>query len=292
MGIKVFTDAASNLFASFLKEKNYDIKVLPMTLDVDGKTYQCYENEINIEEFSKEIYAKMKEGANIKTSLANPDVWAKAYEEEIRNGNKVIVFTLASGISGTYNAACLAAEMVNEDANEEMVHVIDTRTASFGEGMQATYCYDLIKQGLDFESVVKKCEEHVWVVRSEFSVDDINFIARTGRVNKLIAKIANFLNIKVILKGGKDATIQLYKKIYGRVKALKELARICATKIKEKGEKVYIAHCNCEKDALTLKNLLNKEGINDIEIYWYDIITGSHTGPGNIAIFYEGFNRD
>lgn len=292
MGIKVFTDAASNLFASFLKDKNYDIKVLPMTLDVDGKTYVCYENEINIEEFSKEIYAKMKEGASIKTSLANPDVWVQAYEEEIKKGNKIIVFTLASGISGTYNAACLAAQMMNEEAGEEMVHVIDTRTASFGEGMQATYCHDLIKQGLDFESVVKKCEEHVWAVRSEFSVDDINYIARTGRVNKFIAKIANLLNIKVILKGGKDATIQLYKKIYGRVKALKELANICASKIRGKEQKVYIAHCNCEDDALKLKNLLNKEGINNIEIYWYDIITGSHTGPGNIALFYEGFDRD
>lgn len=291
MAIKIFTDAASNLFDSILKKKKLDIKVLPMTLQVGEESYLCYEEDIDVEKFSGGLYKKIADGEKTKTSLTSPGTFENVFLEEIKKGNQVVFVSLASGISGNYQSANLIASEINEEKKEKLVHVIDSKTASFGEGMIAMFAHNLIKIGKTFQEVIEKTEEYVKRVRSEFTVDNVKYLASSGRVSSLVAKIAGILSIKPMLYGSDEAKIEISAKVHGRGSSIKKLAEQVIDNIVDKNSKVYIAHCDALDDAKKIEDILKENGINDIETYYYDIVTGAHVGPGTLAVFYEGENR-
>ena len=228
----------------------------------------------------------MKDGANIRTSLVSPGDYEKTFTEEVEKGNKVICFTMAKGISGTYNSACVARDLVNEKYGEKMVEVIDCMTAGFGEGMQAINAYELVEQGKSFEEVISIVEEKKHFYRSDFVVDNIKYLLKTGRANKVLARFMRFLNIRVLLKRSESSKIAFAGTALGKEKSIKALYKIVSENIAEKDEIVYITHCNCIDDALGLKKLLEEDGITNIEIYDYDVISGAHIGPDSLAVFY------
>ena len=293
MGVKIYADAGSNLFPEVLKAKDLDIKVVSMKLYIRDQEYNCYDENFNIEEVSKLFYEELSGNNNIRTSLINPNDYLEAFKDDISKGHQIICVTMAKGISGTYQSACIARDMINEEFGREMVYVLDSATAGFGEGIQAIKLAKEAQYGKDFASLIKEAEEFKYKVRSEFTVDDINFLARTGRVNKVVAKIANALKIKVLLKGSNESTIVSTAKVPGRKLSLKKLAKQCIDYIrKPEKQTVYITHCNCLDDANKMKDELMKNGINNVEIYDYDLVTGSHLGPNALAIFYVGDNRE
>ena len=293
MGVKIYADAGSNLFPEVLKAKDLDIKVVSMKLYIRDQEYNCYDENFNIEEVSKLFYEELSGNNNIHTSLINPNDYLEAFKDDISKGHQIICVTMAKGISGTYQSACIARDMINEEFGREMVYVLDSATAGFGEGIQAIKLAKEAQYGKDFASLIKEAEEFKYKVRSEFTVDDINFLARTGRVNKVVAKIANALKIKVLLKGSNESTIVSTAKVPGRKLSLKKLAKQCIDYIrKPEKQTVYITHCNCLDDANKMKDELMKNGINNVEIYDYDLVTGSHLGPNALAIFYVGDNRE
>lgn len=293
MAIKIYADAGSNLFKSILDEKQADIHVVKMPLYVEDKTYMCYDENINVEEMSSHFYQDMIDGKDVKTSLINPATFSKEFRKETDKDNQVICFIMAKGISGTYQSACLAAQEINEEKGKEVVHIVDSATAGFGEGMQALHAYELVKEGKDFQTIINEVEKYRWKVRSEFTVDNIKYLGRTGRVKPIVAKLANLLKIKVLLKGSDESNITMTGKTIGRVLSIKKLASTCLEHINKKVKQViYIAHCEAKKDAEALKKLLVEGGLTNIEIYPYDLITGSHVGPGALALFYVGENRN
>ena len=173
MAIKIYADAGSNLFQSILDSKQADIHIIKMPLYVEDKTYICYDNNINVEEMSSQFYQDMIDGKNVRTSLINPQTFLDEFKFETDKDNKVICFIMAKGISGTYQSACLAAQEINEEKGQEFVHVVDSATAGFGEGMQALHACELVKEGKGFEDIIQEAEEFRWKVRSEFTVDNI-----------------------------------------------------------------------------------------------------------------------
>lgn len=291
MAVKIYTDASSNLFHSILNNKGLDITVLPMSLRLGDKEYYLYDQEIDVEEMSKTFYEEMKKGAKPKTSLTSPGLFEGKALEEISKGNEVIYVCLAGGISGTYQSSILIANQINEKQGKNVVKVIDSKTAGFGEGMIAIYAYSLSRQGLGLEEVYSKTEEYLKTVRSEFTVDSIKYLANTGRVSSLTAMIADVLTIKPLLYGSDEGKIVVTSKVHGRKNALKKLAGQVIENIKDKNSLVYIAHCNSPEDAKSFEGMLREAGITNIETYFYDLVTGSHVGPGTIAVFYEGENR-
>ena len=287
MGIKIFADAVSNLFIDILKEKNLDIKVMSLHLTIGEKEYLCYEDKIDIEEFSKTYYELMASGEEVRTSLVGPGEYEKAFKEEIEKGNKIICFTMAKGISGTYNSACLAKDTVNEEYKDKMVEVIDCMTAGLGEGLQAIHAYELVKEGKSFEEIIEECENFKHYVRSDFTVDNIRFLLKTGRVGKALARFVNLLNIKILLKRSNESKIAFSSSAIGTNNALKQLSKLVISEIDmEKDQIVYITHCNIMENALKMKQYLVDAGIKNIEIYDYDLISGAHIGPGSLAVFY------
>ena len=288
MSVKIFVDAVSNLFPSILKEKNLDITVMKVHLTIDGKQFDLYDDNFDLKEFNELYYKAIKEKKEIHTSLVSPGEYYEAFKKEIENDNKIICFTMAAGISGTYQSACLARDMINEEYGEKKVEVIDSMTAGLGEGLQAIRANHLAKQGKPFEDIIKESERYKPFVRSDFTVDNIKYLVSTGRVSRTLARFITMLNIKVLLKRSKQSSIELGGTSFGKINAIKQLARIVLSKIGDvKRQIVYITHCNIIKDAEKLRDLLKKGGIKNIEIYDYDYISCAHIGPGSLAVFYE-----
>ena len=288
MGVSIIADAVSNLFPEIIKENNLNIKVMNMHLTIGDKEYNCYNDKLNIKEFSKTYFAMMEEGHKASTTLINTYDFIEAFKEEIEKGNKVIYFCMAKGISGTYNSAVLAATEINENYKEEMVHVIDTMTAGLGEGMQAIHADELVKQGKSFEEIVEECERYKLFVRSDFTVDNIKFLISTGRVSRLLAKFANLINIKVLLKHNDESKIAFAGSVIGRKNSIKKLSKMVIEKIDTNVDQIiYITHCDSMVDALKIKENLREGGLtNQIKIYDYDLISGAHIGPKSLAVFY------
>lgn len=293
MKVKIYADAGSNLFPEIIKEKGLDITIVNMKLYIKDQEYNCYDKDFDTKTVSKLFYEEMNGEDNIHTSLINPNDYLEAFKEDIELGNQIICLTMAKGISGTYQSACIARDMINEEQGKEMVYTLDSATAGFGEGIQAIRLAEQAKEGKDFKTLIKEAEEFKFKVRSEFTVDDIAYLAKTGRVNKVVAKIANALRIKVLLKGSNESTIVSTSKVSGRKLSIKKLTKQCIDYIKNpEKQTVYITHCNCYEDALSMKEELIKNNIKNIEIYDYDLVTGSHLGPNALAIFYIGENRE
>ena len=293
MKVKIYADAGSNLFPEIIKEKGLDITIVNMKLYIKDQEYNCYDKDFDTKTVSKLFYEEMNGEDNIHTSLINPNDYLEAFKEDIELGNQIICLTMARGISGTYQSACIARDMINEEQGKEMVYILDSATAGFGEGIQAIRLAEQAREGKDFKTLIKEAEEFKFKVRSEFTVDDIAYLAKTGRVNKVVAKIANALRIKVLLKGSNESTIVSTSKVSGRKLSIKKLTKQCIDYIKNpEKQTVYITHCNCYEDALSMKEELIKNNIKNIEIYDYDLVTGSHLGPNALAIFYIGENRE
>lgn len=291
MSVRIYTDAGSNLFKDVLLKRNADIVVLPMTLRIENKEYHCYSDDIDVNKMSKEFYAAMKGGAKPQTSLTSPGLFEEKAKEEIAKGNEVLYVTLSSGISGTFNAATLVSQELNQKEGKEVVRILDSKTASFGEGMIALYAEKLAKEGLSLEEVASKTEIYRETVRSEFTVDNIRYLANTGRVSNVTAILASVLLIKPLLYGSPEGKIVVTSKVQGRKNSIKKLASQVLEHVTDKEKLVYIAHCDSLKDAEELERLLKEGGIKNIEIYYYDLITGAHVGPGTLAVFYEGKDR-
>ena len=287
MGIKIFADAASNLFKDFLKKKDLDIKVMNMHLTVGDKEYNCYDDNLNIEEFSKEYYKKIGEGVKTRTSLISPGEYVEAFEKEVEKGNKIICFTMAKGISGTYNSACIARDEINEKYKSEMVYVVDSITAGFGEGMQAIHACELAKQGKDFDYIKQEAESFKHITRSEFTVDNIKYLISTGRASKALARFINLLKIKIMLKNSEESKIAFAGAVPGRKNSIKRLAKLVNEKFDYSiDQTLYLTHCDCIDETNELAEMLRDSGVKNIEIQPYDLISGSHIGPNSIAVFY------
>lgn len=285
--IKIFADAASNLYNEFLKEKQSSIKVMNIKLTVGERMVNCYDDDFDINEVSSYFYEEMRKDTPVGTSQITPSEYINYFETEVKKGNDVICFTMAKGISGTYNSACLAAEEVNQKYSHNKVVIIDSMTAGFGEGLLALHAEQLVKQGKTLEEIVKDCEEYKYFERSEFTVGDVKYLIKTGRLNKTFGKFLGKLNIQVLLKNTLESNIGFALAVVGRKMAIKRLAKMVIDKIDRKLDQiVYITHCNCLDDANKLKEYLIAEKINNIEVRPYDIISGSHIGPDSLAIFY------
>ena len=293
MAIKIYADAGSNLFKGIIEKRNADIKIVNMSLTIDDSIYNCYEDKIDVDKFSHSFYQSMREGKRINTSQITPYTYLESFKEDIEQGNQIICFVMAKGISGTYNSACKARDIINQEQGKEMVYIVDSATAGFGEGMQALHAYELVQKDMSFKDICYECEKFKYKVRSEFTVGDIKYLISKGRVSALLAKFINFLRIKFILKGSNKSKIEVASKVSGRKMALKKLAETCLAKIRNpEKQTVYISHCDVYDDAVSLKNYLVDHGVKNVEIYFYDLITGSHLGPDSLALFYVGENRD
>lgn len=285
--IKLFTDTSANLPVSIIRE--YGIEVVPFSYTVNGKEVP-YSAETDFN--GKAFYEAMRAGAEVKTSMINVSDFIAAFEQWIAKGDAVIYVGMSGGISGTAHSAKLAAEELLEKYPAAKIAAIDTYAASLGEGFLVIETAKMIERGDPFLKIVKKIELLRKNMCQFFTVDDLAYLRKGGRISGAAAVVGTVLNIKPILRGDENGKIVLCGKIRGFNKSMEALANKYDELVFDKTADVGIAHADNPEGAQRLEDILRTKGFSgELLKVVYEPVTGSHVGPGTIALFFMGEHK-
>jgi DegV family protein with EDD domain len=248
----------------------------------------------DIENFDMHSYYEgLRAGNVVKTSLLNTELFLENFTPYLKQGKDIVYIAMSSGISGTYNAARIAAEELMGEYPERYVHIVDSHGCGFGSGMLAIRADELSGQGMSAKEASVILDDMVPHCCQYFTVDDLNFLKRTGRVSGATALLATTLNIKPILYGDHTGHIVSCENCRGRKRAIQKLA----DKYREKRmdlptQTVYISHGDCLQDAEKLKELiLSITPDVNIILCPHEPFSGAHVGPGMLGLFFLGKER-
>lgn len=288
----IFVDSAANLTDEMVEETG--IKVIPFTYTVNGTIKSCYEHDKPFKETAKAYYKLLSEGADIKTSLVCEEDFIKAISPSMEQGKDVLLVTITQGLSGTYAQAVKAMNALKEKFPERKMFVLDSVNASLGEGLLAVQAAKMKSAGESLDACAAWIEENRYRMNSVVTVNDLKYLKRSGRVSTIVAIAGALLNIKPMLHadGSSPAMLTVYAKERGRKKSIDAMIKnFTDNVIDPANQTIAITHCDCEEEANALADKLRQLGANDIVIEFYDLCTGSHVGPGTLALFYMGKER-
>ncbi len=287
----IYVDSSANIPDELLERLS--INVIPYHCLIDGKDTVCYEKGTPFRESAREFYKKLRAGAEVKTSLIGEEAIISAVTPTLESGRDALMITIASGISGTFAQAKLAAEELNKKYSSKL-YVCDSANASMGQGLLAIKAANLRDMGESCAACAKWVDDNAYKINSFFTVEDLKYLRRGGRISATLAIAGSILNIKPILTadGGINAKLAFFSRERGRKRAILALLKMFDEKATDPANnQVAITHADCEEDALFLADELKKRGVKDIIVEYYDICTGSHAGPGTLALFFTGKDR-
>ena len=275
MAYHIWTDTSANLPAPLCKKLG--IGVLPFHFIHNGGAEQCC---LDTDAFPyDDYYEDLKNGGVATTSMINSEAYREIFEREAAAGNDVLYIGMSSGISGAYGASALAAREAGERYPQHRFEVFDTKGASLGEGLLVLAAQKLQKAGADLQKVLRELDRLRTHMMQIFTVDDLMYLKRGGRISRMKAVIASVLNIKPILRGDEEGRIVVTNKTVGRKASIRTLADDLIENIDEQDAcGVGIAQAGCAADA-RFPSL-------PILTVPYEPVTGSHVGPGALALFY------
>lgn len=281
----IITDSSSDLPVAVAEELG--VKVIPLEVNMEGDIR--LNDQIDIKEFY--AYLRAKHGA--KTSAINIDRFTEAFEPFLADGKDVLYISFSSGLSATYMAAKNAAEDLSEKYTDAKVVVVDSLCASLGQGLMVKLAADKKNSGANIEEVAAYVEEIRPNLAHWFTVEDLFFLKRGGRVSAATAVVGTMLQIKPILHVDDEGKLISMDKARGRQGSLKALFdKMKESAIEPAKQTVYISHGDCYDDAKKLADMITDElGVTDILISEIGPVIGAHAGPGTVALFYLGKNR-
>ena len=278
--VRIFTDTAANLPMKILEE--LDIKAVPLTYEVDGA-----EPDYSIDFNGPAFYEAMRKGAEVKTSMVNPQTAAQAIEKCLESGEDVLYMGISGGISGSCWGVGLQCKELAEKYGAERVRVLDTRGASLGEGLVVIETAKLAKEGKSLPELETFARGLCARMQQFFVVDDLKYLHKGGRISGGARLAGTLLQVKPILRGDEEGKIVVYEKVRGKKKALEALANIYAQTMNDPETPIGIAHADAPADALHLQSLLRDRGAKgEIMHVCYEPVTGAHVGPGTVALFF------
>ena len=287
MSFAVFADGSANLPQSMLD----GIRLLPDEYTLDGVP-QIYYGDVDHFD-GHAFYEGLRNGRVMRTSLLNTQLFLTHFAPLLAEGLDIIYVSMSSGISGTYQAARIAAQELMEQYRGRFVHIVDSLGCGFGNGLLAVRAAKLSREGMDARSAAAILDAEVPHTCQYFTVDDLNFLKNTGRVSGMTAKIGTMLNIKPILFGDSTGHIISCAKVRGRKRAIEALAKKYEEKRMEPQDLgICISHGDCPEDAQTLASLVRKITPDvPITICQHEPFSGGHVGPGMLALFFRGKER-
>ena len=289
MSFSIFVDGSSNLPKSLLEP--LDIQVLPCSYNLNG-TPGVYNGDVDSFDFHA-YYEMLRSGGRMQTTLLNTHLFITHFTPELEAGRDVIYVCMSSGISGTVQAARLAAEELTAEFPERTVRIVDSLGAGFGTGLLACRGADLRAEGKSAGETADILEAEVPRMLQFFTVDDLNFLKRTGRISSATAMMGTMLNIKPLLWGDPTGHITSYGKHRGRKKVIAAIAEEYRKRaVEPEKHRIAISHGDCPQDAQALAELVNQIAKpKELIICPHEPFTGSHVGPGMLALFFPGTGR-
>ncbi|MEA4965115.1 MAG: DegV family protein [Oscillospiraceae bacterium] len=285
----IFTDTSANLPVDLLKK--HGIAVVALRYSVDGAESSAFCSSTG--EFDGHtFYEKLRGGAEVKTTMANLSDFTEVFRPVLMRGEDVLHIGLSGGISGTSRGAELAAAELRTEFPNRTVQVIDTKAASLGEGLSVLLAAELREEGHSLEEVARQVVTYTEKVCQYFTVPDLHYLQKGGRVSRLTARIGSMLNIKPILQSNEAGEIVLHGKVRGQRRALEALARVYNELCRDRSGRIGIAHADAPEDADALLGQLRTLGFTgDCVNVCYEPVTGAHVGPGAVALFFPGIHR-
>ena len=285
----IITDSSCDLPDSLVKE--LELEVLPLAFIMDGKTYRNYPD--NREMSPDEFYGKEREGLMATTNAVNVGEATDAIEAALKQGRDVLVLAFSSGLSTTYNSFKIAADELAEQYPGRKVYAVDTLCASLGQGMFVYQAAKLRQEGKSIEEVRDWAEENKMRQCHYFTVNDLFFLKKGGRVSAATAVVGTMLQIKPVLHVDDEGHLINIAKARGRKASLTALVdKVGELAEDPASQTMFISHSDCQEDAQFVADEIKKRyGTKKIIINFIGPVIGAHTGPGCVALFFTGKHR-
>ena len=261
---------------------------LPLSITFRGETYPD-RNDDSL----RDMYAGLRAGEAASTAAANPQQWEEALEPVLASGEDALILAFSSGLSTTYQSACIAADEMKERFPERKILVVDSLCASLGQGLLAYYAARKRDEGLGLEELKAWLEDNKLHLCHWFTVNDLMYLKRGGRINAATAIMGTMLSIKPILHVDNEGHLVSVGKARGRKASIAALADKAAELGKGYDNSLmFISHGDCLEDAQALAELVKERcGAKEVYVNYVGAVIGSHSGPGTLALFFLGQHR-
>ena len=285
----IITDSTGDLSAELVREM--EVEVIPMEFTVGDKPYKNYPDNHDLS--AQEFYARLRQGAAATTAQVNVTTYVETAAPFLQAGKDVLMLIFSSGLSGSFNSSCLAAEELRAKFPGRTVRTVDTLAASMGEGLLVWHACRLRKAGKTLDEVAAWAEANRNRLCHWFTVDDLHFLRRGGRVSGAAAVMGTMLNIKPVLHVDDEGHLIPMEKVRGRRQSLDALVEHMAkTGIDNAHQTVFISHGDCKDDVEYVAQQIRKRfGTTDIYINPIGPVIGAHSGPGTVALFFLAEGR-
>ena len=289
MNYRITTDSTADLPYTFLQERN--IPCVGLSFRLNGEEYtEGPDQKIT----PKEFYDSLRNGGMATTMQVNTFTFISFVEPFLAAGEDVLHLCFSSGLSGTYASCRAAVDELKEKYPERKLVVVDTLAASLGEGLLVYYADQNRQAGMSLEENAQWLEDNKLHLCHWFTVDDLMFLHRGGRVSKTSAILGSLIGIKPVLHVDDEGHLIMMSKVRGRQASIQALAK----KMKEtansdvKEQTIFISHGDCLEDAQKLEEIIRREiGCKTFLINYVGTVIGSHSGPGTLALFFMGAKR-
>ena len=283
---QIITDSGADLSQQLLQQ--LDVKSVCLSLLFRGQT-----QEDKVTDDIVEFYNALGQGEEAKTSAVNPEGWVHVIEPALKEGKDALVLTFSSGLSTTYQSAVIAANDLLEQYPDRKIRVVDTRCASLGQGLFVYHVCKKRDEGLELEELAAWAEDHKLNLCHWFTVNDLMYLKRGGRVSAATALVGTMLQIKPVLHVDDEGHLINVGKARGRKASIDALVKkMEETALEGQNDVAYICHGNCLEDAKYLAQKIKERcGVKEVHIGFTGAVIGSHTGPGVLALFYLGNHR-
>jgi len=285
----ILTDSSADLTAELAAQMQ--VEVLPLSFTLRDQIYYNYPDNRDID--PKIFYDLLRQGETATTSAVNVSQYTEVLEPLLQAGKDVLILAFSSGLSTTYNSAVIAADDLRKHYPQRKVYVVDTLCASLGQGLLVWLAARERRRGRTIEEVRDWAELNKLNLCHQFTVDDLHFLKRGGRISATTAVVGSMLQIKPVLHVDDEGHLVNVAKARGRNAALKALVdRMEQTAVAPREQTVFISHGDCLEDAQELARMIRERmGTQDFIFNHVGPVIGAHSGPGTVALFYLGTER-
>ncbi|MBO4652602.1 MAG: DegV family protein [Lachnospiraceae bacterium] len=284
----IITDSTCDLPYSFVQEHGIVIQPLEYT---DGT--QTYEDGPSTD--LKQFYSNMRNGIQYTTNATNPEAIGKNYRKILDQGKDILHIGFSSGLSCSFNNEHITADEMSQEYPDRRIIVIDSLAASMGQGLLVYYACKMKENGATIDEVADWLNENILHACHQFTVDDLKYLMRGGRVSKVSWLLGTLINIKPVLHVDDEGHLIPLAKVRGRKKSLTSLVdnmEQTMGSLRDKNEVILISHCDCYEDAKFVGDLITERfGFTNIVYNYINTVIGSHSGPGTVALFFLGDKR-
>ncbi len=289
MSFEIVTDSSCNLPEELIDR--YRLHILSLMFRVNSREYYSYEKGKVTD--LKQFYTMMRNKEEITTSLIDINTCLPVFEGLLKEGKDILYIGFSSALSGTYQVGAMVLDDLKTTYPERKIYAIDTLGASLGEGLLVYYAAELRRTEKSIEEVYTWLLENRLHLCHWFTVDDLFFLKRGGRVSASAAVLGTILGVKPVMHMDNEGRLILMEKVRGRKNSLDALINhMQETAINPEEQMIFITHGDCIEDAKYVENQVRERmHVKDVLINYVDPVIGAHSGPGTVALFFVGTHR-